>query len=98
VRIRIVQKPPLASVDGLRTDWFEPGGLYAVGTALGCLFLAEGWAEPVVSEEPAQLTPVRQTRWDAEDAEPHNLFRGKWPSYLDDFSAASDLERRRRRR
>jgi hypothetical protein len=57
-------------VDGLRIDWFEPGCLYDVGTALGCLFLAERWAEPVVNEEPALLTAPRKTLWEVKKAEP----------------------------
>jgi hypothetical protein len=88
----------MASVDGLRTNWFEPGGLYAVGPAFGCLFLAEGWAQPVLDEQPARLMPERQTYWEAADAEQPNLVRGRWSPYLDDFSPASDLERRRHRR
>ena len=97
MRIRMVQRPPLASVDGLRIDWFKAGCLYDVGTTLGCLFLAERWAEPVVNEALALSTSPRQTLWDADDAEPPNLIRGKWPPYSDDVSVAADLERRRRR-
>ena len=61
MRIKIIQKPEPASIDGLQLDRFEPGFEYEVGTALGCLFLAERWAVPVVTEEPALLVPLRET-------------------------------------
>jgi len=61
MRIKIIQKPEPASIDGLLLDRFEPGFEYEVGTALGCLFLAERWAVPVVTEEPALLVPLRET-------------------------------------
>jgi len=59
MRIKVLQRPTLLSVDGLRLDRFEPGYLYDVGTALGCLFLCVGWAEPVVTEEPALLVHTK---------------------------------------
>src|SRR5467141_2558337 len=62
MRIRVVQRPSRASVDGMRLDPFEPGYVYDVGTTLGMLFLAEGWAEPVVTEEPAFVVPLSETK------------------------------------
>jgi hypothetical protein len=47
MRIRVIQKPSLQSIDGIRLDLFQPGQQYEVGTTLAMLFLAEGWAEPV---------------------------------------------------
>lgn len=58
MRIRIVQRPSPTSIDGLRLDRFQVGSQYGVGTALGMLFLAEGWAQPVVSETPAPALVV----------------------------------------
>ena len=61
MRIRVLRRPKHTSVDGLQLDGFRPGNLYDVGTLLGCLFLAERWAEPVVIEEPALLAPMGNT-------------------------------------
>src|SRR5467141_2757310 len=62
MRIRVVQRPSRESIDGLRLDRFQPGFRYDVGTTLGCLFLSEGWAEPVATEEPALLIPPSETK------------------------------------
>jgi CheY-like chemotaxis protein len=35
------------SIDGVQLDRFRAGVVYEVGTPLGNVFLAEGWAEPV---------------------------------------------------
>ena len=50
MRIQIIQRPTIASIDGLQLDRFEPGCLYEVGTTLGMLLLAEGWARPLSNE------------------------------------------------
>jgi hypothetical protein len=102
MRILVIQKPPSRSIDGLRLDCFQPGSQYEMGTTLGTLFLSEGWGEPVITEEPALLTPVRETP----PADPsvervlRNLYRyrEKTPPNLDRFVTATDLERRQRRR
>jgi hypothetical protein len=52
MRIRILQKPSIRSIDGLRLDRFEPGHQYEVGNSLGALLLAEGWGEPVSVRNP----------------------------------------------
>src|SRR3954469_9846631 len=54
MRIRILQRPVTTSIDGVRLDGFEPGVKYEVGTSIGALLLAEGWAEPA----PNQATDV----------------------------------------
>ena len=41
LRIKILQKPPTSSIEGIRLDRFEPGFLYEVGNTLGALLLAE---------------------------------------------------------
>jgi len=86
MRIRVIQKPLSQSIDGLRLDSFQPGRQYEMGTTLGMLFLSEGWGEPVVTEEPALLTPVQEMPPSAdrsvERALP-NLHREKTPPYLD---------------
>jgi hypothetical protein len=58
MRIRILQKPEQASIDGIRLDRFQPGGVYDVGNALGELLLAEGWGEPVPLDDPAVFGPL----------------------------------------
>jgi len=47
LRIRVVQKPSLPSIDAIALDRFVPCHTYEVGNALGAYLLAEGWAEPV---------------------------------------------------
>ncbi len=60
MRIRVIHRPTIASVDGLELNRFEPGNIYEVGTALGCLMLSEGWAEPAPSDT-ALLRPVAES-------------------------------------
>ena len=60
MRIRVIQRPTIASVDGLELNRFEPGNVYEVGPALGCLMLSEGWAEPAPSET-AVLMPMPES-------------------------------------
>lgn len=100
MRIRVLQRPARSSVDGLRLDRFEPGYQYEVGTALGCLLLSEGWAEPVVTEEPALLVPLRETAssGDTSGRENRNLFRDECPPYIDEFAPAADTQRSKCRR
>ena len=47
MRIRILHRPRLDSIEGIRLDGFLPGYEYEMGTRLAAIFLAEGWAEPV---------------------------------------------------
>src|SRR5213078_2346073 len=47
VRIRIVQKPTEGCVDGIDLVSFEINAEYEVGSLIGSLLLAEGWAQPV---------------------------------------------------
>ena len=60
MRIRIVQKPSVAFIDGVRLDQFRLGNVYHLGSLLAGVFLAEGWAEPVDDPTPAELDPTRQ--------------------------------------
>jgi len=94
MRIRIVQKPPVDDVDGIRLDVFQPGFQYDVGNQLGALLLAERWAEPVESDGPAMLIPVRE--FTAEIAtRPNNLTREFWPPY---YTAPPEMAADRRLR
>lgn len=95
MRIKIVQTPTEACIDGVRLDQFCPGFQYEVGNVLGALFLAEGWAVPVADESPALLTPLTEFSADA----PPNLVREYVPPYYHAPTAlAADRRRQPRRR
>jgi hypothetical protein len=53
MRIKVVQTPSEPVIDGIPLDGFHPGVCYEVGTTVGTLFLAEGWAVPGSEDEPA---------------------------------------------
>jgi hypothetical protein len=87
MRIRILQKPGTASIDGVRLDRFRPGQQYEVGHLIGSVFLAEGWVEPVDDMVPAPVTA------------PHNVIRELFPPYYDaPLAQAADYRRGRHRR
>jgi hypothetical protein len=102
LRIRIIQQPPVASIDGVRLDCFATGVDYEVGNSIGALFLAEGWAVPVPLDAPVPPTPFS----DSDPFEPRlldrqnppNLVRDSQPPYLDHATAADYKWRRRPRR
>jgi len=103
MRIRIKQRPTVTSVDGLELDRFEPGQLYEVGTTLGILMLAEGWAEPAIAELavlPVQFGDTSPAAALAESAiqPPSNLIREIAPPSVSRLDLAADFERRKRRR
>ena len=75
IRIRVIHRPPVPEVDGIRLDVFEPGGQYEMGNSLGSLFLAEGWGEPVSFGKPARVAPVRGFMTDEASVHPENLIR-----------------------
>jgi CheY-like chemotaxis protein len=59
VRLRICRQPP-GTIDGIRLDQFRPGLVYNIGSQLACVFLAEGWAEPIAElAEPVRPPPRR---------------------------------------
>jgi hypothetical protein len=57
IRIKIVQEPSIAGIDGIRLDRFELGKEYEVGNTIAALFLAEGWAETVPLDAPKPFQP-----------------------------------------
>jgi len=57
MRVRILRRGQ-GRVDGISVDRFEPGFIYEVGTIIGSLLLAEGWAEPVDDRRPAMVIPL----------------------------------------
>ena len=58
MRIRIVRTLPIRDVDGIALDTFEVGLEYDVGTRMGALMLAEGWAEPVAAAPVLASAPL----------------------------------------
>jgi len=56
MRLRITRRPT-GTIDGIALDQFHVGALYEVGPQLGCVFLAEGWAEPVRDEAAHVVRP-----------------------------------------
>src|SRR5260370_308846 len=80
MRIRVIQTPTQACIDGIQLDRFRPGVQYEVGNLIGALFLAEGWAEPVGSDEPAVVIPLSEFDADACLASP-NLTGDSFPPY-----------------
>jgi len=84
-------------IDGVRLDLFEVGFQYEVGNLIGAVLLAENWAEPVPSEDPALGTPLDEFAFDADANHPPNLIRETYPPYYDGPPAVA-LDRRRRSR
>jgi hypothetical protein len=99
MRIRITRTPPASSIDGLDLDRFEPGREYEVGTSVGNLMLAEGWAIPVTVEAAEAVLPPHDTATTtprpAAD-HPPNLKREVYPPCLDQLppEVAAHFERR----
>jgi hypothetical protein len=101
MRIEVVQRPSVSSIDGIRLDCFEPGRQYEVGNSIGALFLAEGWAIPVPLDSP--MPDVLFDDYDPYDrplykGDPSNLKREPRLPYLDRGIAADFKWRKRRRR
>ena len=101
MRIEVVQRPTISSIDGIRLDCFEPGKQYEVGNSIGALFLAEGWAVPVPVDSAKPDVPFDDN--DLYDTRPlhkgdtSNLKREPRPLYLS-RGAAADFKWRKRRR
>ena len=102
IRIEVVQRPPMSSIDGIRVDRFEPGNQYEVGNSIGALFLAEGWAIPVPLDSPVDNVPFDEHHpYDPRPLfrdDPSNLKRESNPPYLNRDVAANSKWRKRRRR
>ena len=99
LRIKLLQRPPANSIDGLDLARFEPGHEYEVGSSVGSLLLAEGWAEPVALDEPPPPAAFSETspfdRRSGDGELPYNLIREHYPPYADEAGAmADDFERR----
>jgi len=57
MRVRILSQPT-ATIDGMAPDQFRVGNVYELGARVGCVFLAERWAEIAGAEDtPAVVRP-----------------------------------------
>ena len=79
MRIRIIQGPTQKCIDGVQLDRFRVGAEYEVGTALGAVFLTEGWGELVLTFEPAVAIPPSELT----TVDPPNLVRELQPPYYE---------------
>jgi hypothetical protein len=79
-------------------DRFRPGRQYVLGNSLGALFLAEGWAEPVEDDEPAQAVPPTKYLDEMHADRPRipNLIRDIYPPYYGSLAQAADHRRTKR--
>ena len=102
MRIRIVQAPSIAEVEGITLHLFEVGSEHEVGNTLGALLLAEGWAEPIALDAPKPPEP-----FSAEDpfgtttldrSSPPNLVREQHPPLAERDRAGDSALRSARRR
>ena len=97
MRIRIVRKPPVACIDGVRLDQFEVDFQYEVGNLIGAVMLAERWAEPVPSDAPALLLALDDFSTDGDNSHPPHPIRESYPPSIDEPSALAPDRRRRSR-
>ena len=88
MRIRIVQRPPTTSMDGVRLERFEPDHSYDVDTALGAVLLAEGWAVQVL--EPTLPDPLTETVT-LVTGDPPNLVRQQYPPSVEALSSVRQI-------
>ena len=86
MRIRVIQAPVAAFIDGIDLRRFQANGLYEVGPAVGTLMVTEGWAVPLDPTEPDALDPSPPS--------PPNLLREIFPPYYDAPPALA-LDRRK---
>ena len=94
MRLRIVRTPTESRIDGIRLDRFHVGTQYDVGTALGGVFLAEGWAVPVPDDAPAPA--ARAVEYHPPD-NPPNLIRELDPPRYSEHSTSSPEDDRPQR-
>jgi hypothetical protein len=92
LRIKIVQLPTIACIDGVQLDRFLLGFQYDVGTTLATYLLAERWAEPVVADDPTLMSELEP---DVDPEFPSNLQRETHAPY---YEGPPDFAPDRRRR
>ena len=59
MRIRIMQKPTVSSIDGIQLGRLVVGRVYDVSELLGAVLIAEGWAR-LARSEPAIVIPLSE--------------------------------------
>jgi hypothetical protein len=91
MRIKVVRTPTQSVIDGIPLDGFRTGSCYEVGTALGALFLAEGWGIPAPEDEPTLPMSVAELESVAEAAAA--AFETYPASHARAFSVAADRQR-----
>jgi len=106
MRIVVLHRPARAAVDGIDLKHFVPGHVYDVGTSLGTLMLAEGWAAPLDSAAPPLVSGDPFTSRSAESTAPPrrsasgnpspNLLRETHSPAGDEITMAADFESRKR--
>ena len=87
MRIQIVKKLTDSSIDA-RLDRFQPGCQYEVDRTMGLLFLAEKWAEPVVSARPRLVGSLDEMEHAGERSIRSSLSRERYVPSLDEAIAA----------
>jgi hypothetical protein len=102
MRIKVVQTPGVDEIDGIDLKRFVVGQKLEVGTEIGGLLLAEGWAVPVGDDEPAWAIPFSDSDpfmpRVVDRNSPPNLTRETYPPYVDTLAVAADFPRRKGRR
>jgi hypothetical protein len=100
MRIRVLHRPALAAVDGIDLTHFVPGRAYDVGTSLGALMLAEGWAAPIENDAPEAAPDGGDpfTSRVPDRTSPPNLIRETHPPTADEITLGARFERRKRPR
>jgi hypothetical protein len=90
MRLRIVRTPTESRIDGIRLDRFRVGAQYEIGTALGALFLAEGWAVPVPDDAPPPAS--RAVEYQPPDTPPNLIIDSYRPYSQERFSGLPEGE------
>jgi len=98
MRIRMLRRPRETCIDGVRLDRYEPGLEYEVGSSLGALFCAEGWAEPLEPLETAPPWAIKPGRESVTGTARPGGFRERYSKSADAIGTAHDTPRRKRAR
>ena len=69
-----IRRRPEGSIDGVAIARYRVGLIYEIGTQVASVLLAEGWAEPVPSDEPVLAIPLSEADL-VLDPLPRNLSR-----------------------
>jgi hypothetical protein len=99
VRLRITRSLD-GSIDGIQLGRFRYGGVYEVRTLLACYLLAEGAAEPVSDDIPAEILPPEKQMFASSLDEPPKTPFPRAPQHpaTIPLAEAADRAKPRRRR